>query len=237
MTSADNDTVAKVFDYRVLRLLMGVIALSFPFIVSNLAPGKLDSISAAYYTESRDLFVGMLFIVGSFLWAYNGHSYKDIPIKEATASRVASVAAIMVALFPTSRPMTCDQCLSIVVPVVPFTKLTPVIHYSAALILFSMLTYFCLLIFRRKTKKQAGKRGLRGKIYFVCGYGMVACMLVLGLEAANLMPDFTQDWRLFFFAEALTLILFGVAWITSGKLIPMLVDKDDPTRLGAPKIS
>ena len=64
----------KVFDYRALRLLMGLIALALPFIVTLVSSTQLSSISASYFTEARDAFVGMLFIVGAFLWAYNGHT-------------------------------------------------------------------------------------------------------------------------------------------------------------------
>jgi hypothetical protein len=66
-----------VFDYRALRLIMGLIAFSLPIVVTVLATGPLSSISAPYYTDGRDAFVGMLFIVGALLWAYTpscGHT-------------------------------------------------------------------------------------------------------------------------------------------------------------------
>jgi hypothetical protein len=56
-----------VFDYRALRLLVGIIAFALPIAVPLIASTNLTSISASYYTNSRDIFVGMLFIVGSFL--------------------------------------------------------------------------------------------------------------------------------------------------------------------------
>ena len=62
-----------VFDYRALRLFVGIIAFALPFVVIVLSPVPLSSISASYFTEARDAFVGMLFFVWAFLCAYNGH--------------------------------------------------------------------------------------------------------------------------------------------------------------------
>ena len=110
-----------VFDYRALRLLMGLIALSLPFVVTVLSSTVLSSISASYHTEARDAFVGMLLVVSAFLWAYNGHT-----LIQGYASKFAALAAALVALFPTS----CDACTA---------NVTSSIHDVAALCLFSIL--------------------------------------------------------------------------------------------------
>src|SRR5271157_3594771 len=117
MTYNKPDTV---FDYRALRLLVGLIAFALPWVVSVLSSNRLSSISASYYSDGRNAFVGMLFIVSSFLWAYNGHTSA-----ESWASKVASLAAILVAIIPTS----CDFCE---------TNIKSTIHYGAATILFSI---------------------------------------------------------------------------------------------------
>ena len=203
----------KVFDYRALRLLMGAIALSMPFVVRALAGESLPSISASYYTAARDSFVGMLFVVGAFLWAYNGHTPS-----EGNASRVAALAALCVAVFPT----TCSDC-----------QATPVswIHYIAAVILFSILAYFCLGPFRERTKGQPGKKGRRAKIYFVCGWTIILCMLAAVLAKAVLPADLADKLEVTFWAEAIALVAFGVAWITAGKFIPLLVDDSEALRV------
>ncbi len=51
----------KVFDYRALRLLVGIIAFAIPICVTLISSEPLSSISASYFTEARDVFVGMLF--------------------------------------------------------------------------------------------------------------------------------------------------------------------------------
>ena len=39
-----------VFDYRALRLLMGIIAFALPFVLSIISTIPLSSISGSYYT-------------------------------------------------------------------------------------------------------------------------------------------------------------------------------------------
>ncbi len=123
--------ISAVFDYRGLRLLMGVIALALPVIVSVLAGTPLSSISASYYSDARDIFVGLLFVVGSFLFAYNGHTET-----ESLAGKAAAGAALVVATFPTG----CDGCR---------TGGASIVHYTAAAVLFAILAFFCFVPFRR----------------------------------------------------------------------------------------
>ena len=211
MTTQNRGTV---FDYRALRLLMGLIALALPFVVLLLSARPLSSISASYYTDARDAFVGMLFVVSAFLWAYNGHSSK-----EARLSKVASLAAIFVAIFPTS----CDLYET--------GGIASSIHYGAAATLFAVLAYFCFVPFRRNTKGQKGKKGRRSKIYFVCGWIMVGCILSVFVANFTLSDETIQALRLTFWAEAIALVAFGVAWIVAGKYFGLLVDDDEALRL------
>jgi hypothetical protein len=202
-----------VFDYRALRLLVGIIALTLPFVVSTVASVPLPSISASYYTEARDAFVGMLFVVGSFLWAYNGHSPT-----EARASKLASLAAVLVASFPTS----CETC--------PIDS-TGVIHYSAAAVLFGILAFFCFGPFRKNTRGAKGKKGRRSKIYFVCGWVIVGSMLSLCLMKLTVPGDTLRLLRATYWIEAISLTAFGIAWIVAGKYIRFLVDDEDALTL------
>ncbi|MCM1982039.1 hypothetical protein [Lyngbya confervoides] len=203
----------KVFDYRALRLLMGIIALALPFVVSILSSSPLSSISASYYTEARDMFVGMLFIVGSFLWAYNGNSKT-----EAIASDVASIAAIGVAIFPTA----CKDC-----PGSP----TATLHYLAAALLFVILAYFCFIPFRQDIKGKRGKKGLRSKIYLLCGTTMILCMAAMVIANAVLPGDVVESAKIIYWGEAIALGAFGIAWIVSGKASRLIAEEDEVLHL------
>jgi hypothetical protein len=198
-----------VFDYRTLRLLMGLIAFGLPIVASILSSIPLTSISASYYTEARNALVGLLFIVGALLFAYNGHL-----LRESIASKVASLAAIIVALFPTS----CDLCKP---------DMLSKMHYGAAVTLFSILVYFCFGPFRKNTKGKGGKKGLRSILYLICGWIMVACMLSVGIAELTLPDDIIKEFRVTYWAEAIALCSFGFAWIVAGKPIRLIADKDD----------
>lgn len=199
----------EIFDYRTLRLIIGIIAFSLPFVVSGIAGNSLPSISDSYFTEARDMFVGMLFVVGAFLFAYNGHSFK-----QAAWSKIAGVAAIFVAIFPT----TCVNCED---------NLDSYVHYIAAGILFSVLTYFCLFAFRKNIKGKPGKKALRSKIYFACGLVMASCMVSLLLAKLGLEEKTLKAYEVVYWGETIALAAYGLAWIVAGKCIPFLVDPDE----------
>lgn len=208
-----NKVFSEVFDYRTLRFLVGLIAFSLPFVVTFIASTPLRSISASYHTEAQDIFVGMLFIVGSFLVAYNGHF-----LREAIASKVAGFSAIIVALVPT----TCPSCSA---------NINSIIHYAAAVLLFAILTYFCFGPFRRKVKSKGGKKGVRSKIYFICGAIMVLCMLAALIGNLTLNDAAYHDLAITFWAEAIALNAFGVAWIVAGKYIPLTTEEEERVHL------
>ena len=195
------------FDYVALRLLMGIIAFLMPWVVYYIAGDPdLESISASYHTEAQDAFVGMLFVVGAFLMAYRGrfrlHGF---------ASKMGAVAAVLVALFPTSTSQLNLDSNGI--------------HYAAAVALFSVLVYFCY-VFWKATKDGTVVEKRRSPFYAVCGAIMVVCMLVVAIASAVGIPD---EVGVTFWGEAIALTAFGVAWIVAGKALPFLSEpKEQP---------
>jgi len=143
-----------LFDYRTLRLVIGVLALGFPFTVIALAGKITTSISASYHeAATRDVFVGFMFIIGALLISYKGHLQGETSVEitnvwkllvryqEDVISTVGGLAAILAALFPTA----CDGCR---------TDTRAVIHLSGAFILFSIIVYFCLVAFLRSLNQK-----------------------------------------------------------------------------------
>ena len=202
-----------VFDYRALRLLVGLVAFALPVVVIFISSTPLSSVSASYYTEARDVFVGSLFVIGALLLAYNGHTPP-----EKWVSKGASLAAIIAAIFPTS----CNLCGA---------DIKSFIHYVAAVILFSTIAYFCLGPFRKNTKGQKGKKGKRAIVYLVCGWIIIGCMLGVGATQFTMSVATRKALAITFVAEFVALWAFGVAWIVAGKVIPPLVDKDEMLKL------
>lgn len=131
---------------------------------------------------------------------------------------MASVAAISVAVFPT----TCATCSS---------DTTSIIHYVAASTLFSLLAYFCLGPFRKNTKDHSGKKGRRSRIYLICGLVIIGAMLSL-LASTFLLSQATQDaWLVTYYAEGIALWAFGLAWMVAGKYFVVIVDEDEALQL------
>ena len=131
-----------VFDARTLRLIVGALAFAFPSAVIALTGQITTSISASYHeVQSRNVFVGFLFIIGAFLVSYKGHVQEpstDEPrtfwrwlkrYEEDWVSTIGGMAAILTALFPTARdgyPMDTAAY----------------IHTTGAFILFASVVYF-----------------------------------------------------------------------------------------------
>jgi len=208
-----------VFNYQALRLLMGLIALALPIAVSLTAMlgtpsvSDLSSISFSYHTAARNIFVGALFIVGAFLWAYNGHS-----ICESIASKLGALGAILLAVAPTGDA-------------VGVSNFTTTLHFIGAGALFSVLAYFCFVPFQKNTKGQAGKKGRRSIIYFACGCLMVASMLFIFFSSRCFDSQSVWDYRLVYWGEFVALVAFGVAWIVSGKTLSFIAEEDELYRI------
>ena len=188
-----------------LRLSMGVIAFSLPILVTVISNQQLESISASYYTNARDEFVGLIFVVGAFLFAYNGWT-----LKQAVAIKFAALGAFLLALFPTACKL-CEPGLS------------SYIHELGAATLFGVLAYFCLGPFREKTKGKGGKRGRRSVIYLCCGWLIILAILTIALVPS----DIKEQYRVVFWGEWVALWSFGVAWIVAGKYLPILAEPEE----------
>ncbi len=200
-----------VFNFEALRLMMGIIAISMPWVVYWIAGDPdLESISASYHTKAQDALVGMLFVVGAFLLAYRGRSrpqgFARAPVSQTHDQllQVGAIAAIVVATFPTSTSAIRVG--------------TSYIHYAAAIVLFSVFVFFCYE-FRKATKDGTDIEKKRSPYYVVCGIAMAAAMLFIVIVRLAEVP---ADLGLVFWGEAAALTFFGVAWIISGKAVPYL---------------
>ena len=201
-----------VFDYRALRLLMGILAICLPIAVEQLnGPPPLSSISASYWADgtTRDVFVGTLFAVAAFLFAYRGNSDS-----EKYLSPIASFCAILVATFPT----TADGC---------DPNLASYVHQISAVALFMILAFIAYSPFRKDLKGKGGKRQFRSGVYLMTSTLILLCILA-GLIAGFLdsLSDFKEKHHLLG-RGPVALCAFGSAWIISGKFTRLLVDGDE----------
>lgn len=164
------------FDKYTLRRAVGTIAFSFPFIIWIRAWAITSSISASYYTEARDIFVGGLFVIGILFIGYKGHKPDDIrqekvgPIWKFIGGLMNWVSTPWRAPETDYRVKgrkneedlvsTLGGLAAMITALYPTacdtctTDITSSIHYLSAGILFSTVVYFCLFAFLRQVIKK-----------------------------------------------------------------------------------
>jgi hypothetical protein len=166
--------------------------------------GLQPTISDYYYTSMRNVLVGSLCAIAVFLGSYR-YGRPD-----AAAGSVAAVAAVGVALFPTT-PAGDPGGVNAV----------GVVHLVSAAAFFLTLAWFCLALFTRTDPHRPPTRRKRQRnvVYRVSGVAiLVSIALTVVVEA---LPE--EGWvttaHPVFWLESLAVIAFGVAWFVKGETI------------------
>lgn len=209
MSTSEAVERAPVFSNETIRWLVGFITFALPILVLLISFARLTSVSAAYYTRARDVFVGSMFVLGAFLIVYKGHTRREDWI-----ANLGGVAAILAALFPTK----CDLCTR---------DAAFYIHAIAGNVLFGVTAYFCLGPFRQAAKEKRWiKAQRRVKFYTICGWSIVACLGFLFAIGAVMSDELKQIWTPTLVGEFVMLWIFGAAWVVASKWFPWFTDKE-----------
>lgn len=197
-------------DHHTMKLIVGVIAISLASLTSFFSQTPLESISASYHEDgwSRDIFVGFLFAMSAFLFAYNGRSAFEMVL-----TKIAAFASIGVAIFPCS----CGGHQEII----------PYVHYVSAAVMFLILMAFCYSFFKRARGKGHAQAIFRAYIYAICGLIIAASIAVLALDFVLDGAISSRVSRITFYCEAAALIAFGVAWLTASRILPLITNKKE----------
>jgi hypothetical protein len=194
--------------YFALRRSVGIVAFLLPII----APlphliryhELLSSISASYYTSTRNFFVGSLCAIGLIMLCTRGYDLEDL-----IAGFLAGLFAILVAFFPTSPDGATPQQIRI-----------GHFHYAFAATLFLILAYFCLVLFTMTVKGEVPtpQKLHRNIIYYVCGTVILISIGSIGMIALGWLkwPFQTVSFGILF--ETTSLVFFGIAWTVKGEL-------------------
>lgn len=229
---ADNSGNKNTYEdsYLELRKVIGRVALALPFILAIGAPflghpGIQGSISLYYHTEMRNVFVGVLFAIGFFMFTYNP-GYKEVA--DSRAGKLVWLFAILVALFPTFPPEWPETIIPIRDVVYGWA------HQVFAAFLFGTLTYFSVKLFTLSAKERLDpiedrKKILRNEYYVYGGYIMSACVLLMilyyiyqaGLDGA---VDRLANYSPVFWLETIGLWAFGLTWLIKGEGVKQLND-------------
>ncbi len=204
-----------VIHYRELRRTVGLLGMLFPFIIAVggkalFCLGLKPSLSQYYYSDMRDLFVGLLFAIGVFLSAYRGYELRDRYI-----GPLAGIFAVGITLFPMpfTDPWLCPH---------PWASY---LHYACATAFFIVLIYFSLFEFTRTSGKFTPQKKTRNRIYRTCGWIMIVCLVGMILdfvvEAMGLEPlkSWLTSMNPIFWGEAIAIFFFGVSWLVKGETL------------------
>lgn len=215
------------FNYQLQRLMIGLVALSLPIIVMIFGCNDLTSISSSYHSESRDIFVACLAAVGLLMIPYQGKSGEATD--EYWVSKIGGVAAIVVALVPTSCPEQDEPSFACLVGSACGAANQPV-HIMAAVVVFASLFWLCIIFRKRaldkfKSNKYTNAR-VRKHIYELCMIGILLGTVLVGLDMLGfeVLGATTVFW-----GEAIMLFSFAIAWMTASQMI--IADKQRPSIL------
>ena len=204
--SANGGGERVLVSYLTLRRVVGILGVLLPVL---LALGCLvfgscaelrNSISDYYGTEMRDVFVGILFAIGWFLFSYRGYDRKD-----DIAGTLACLFALGVALFPATSE----------------SKAIRTAHFLSAAALFLVLSCFSLYLFR-KTKPgvpPTPQKVWRNRIYMACGVIMLACIASVAVYLRFLQDTSVAAIKPVFWLESLALWAFGWSWFVKGETL------------------
>ncbi len=197
-------------DHHTIKLIVGIIAISLAGMTSYFSETPLESISASYHEGGwpRNIFVGFLFAISAFLFAYNGRKTYEMIL-----STIAAFAAICVAMFP------C-KCGS-------YPEIIPYVHGISAAIMFIILAIFCFFFFKRAKAKDHYQAKLRAYIYVLCCIVMVLSIFVIAIDNFSGGVISSKISRLAFYGEAAGLIAFGIAWLLASRILPLITSEEE----------
>lgn len=192
--------------YLTLRKVVGALGVGLPVALAVLGVlmfeswHVLDSMSDYYHFRTRDIFVGVLFVLAWFLFAYKGYDAVD-----DRAGDFACLFALGVALCPTGHP-----------------GWQGVVHPWSAAGLFFVLAYFSFFLFTKSDvdrEDQSPEKRKRNVFYRFCGVAMLVFIVTIGLSYWLLSEAIRQDTNLVFWMEWLALWAFGASWYVKGKTL------------------
>jgi hypothetical protein len=199
-----------------LRRWLGIIATLLPFVLvlGNVflravlkSPPEWRgwdlqrSMSAYYYTDMQNVFVGALVTIGAFLLAYKGRDKR-----EARAGTIAGISAVIVGLLPTVAP---DR---------PFTVISD-LHIAFAALLYLTLAYISIWLFPRPEAGARRRDPARNAVYRICGWTIIACLVLIAVAEEHFVRASVGSYRPAFWLESLATVAFGVSWLTKGEKI------------------
>jgi hypothetical protein len=196
-----------ILNYLQLRRAIGILGMSLPVILLIGYPvlsGKreiLSSVSAYYYTCMGDVFVGILWATGLFLYAYKGHNPVDNYL-----STFAGFCAVAIACFPCTPDPDTAPCLY---------HAYDTVHLIASIGFFACLMYISAFQFTKSDQKVLSKKTKRRNRWFVT-FAVIMLISLLGIFFIKTFTSGLDNYHPEFWLELIALFAFGLSWILKG---------------------
>jgi hypothetical protein len=197
-------------DHRIIKLIVGLIAITLANATSFFSESEILSISQSYRDGHwpRDILVGSLFAISALMFAYNGFSRWEFWITKA-----AALSAIGVAMFPCA----CGK----------YDEVIPHAHGISAAIMFLILAELCRVFYSRAISKRLPHAKRRARLYGVCGITIILSMLMLVADHFLNGAISDKEPRIVFYCERAGLIAFGLAWLAASHMLPFFTDDEE----------
>jgi len=205
-----------IVSYLTLRRLIGILGMLLP--LACLLGGSLfrnapimDSISAYYHSNMRDVLVGLLVGVSLFLMTYKGYERRDMLV-----AIISGIAGLGIAIFPCASRVDPSSAVGMF----PFTPpIAGYLHYGSSALFFILLGINSYFLFTLGDKENWTRRkSIRNGIYRACGLVIFASLLTLLILTLILGDELIATVWTFIF-ETVMLLAFGISWLVKGETL------------------
>jgi hypothetical protein len=207
-----------VISYLTLRLVIGALAILMPIAVRLGAYWfegivTTDSISAYYYTGTREIFTSTLVIAGALLACFRTRFLQDNVV-----ATIAGLAAIGIAIFPMDphfAPEILEKYPHMIEEGACYINRGILgLHFWFVATFFALAFYLVFFRFSVSTSSQVtAQKAKRNYAYRACGIAML-----IGFVAIGYLALFKHGASIFW-PEALAVIGFSAAWLVKGQAV------------------
>jgi hypothetical protein len=206
-----------IVSYLAMRRLIGVLGMSLPIILviggfTQGDPGLQGSISGYYYTNLRDLYVGILSGVALFLISYRGYERIDDFV-----ANLSGVFALGIIFFPTA--MYSGKPVRVGLFSIP-DDVSATIHLTFGTLFFLALSFNSLFLFTRRHPGVMGReKKRRNMVYRLCGIVMLLAIVCITTYTLFMRGSPLAETNPVLILESVALFAFGVSWWVKGNTL------------------